>query len=554
MNLLKTIAKSRPGQKVSFVLLGGMLLFVLLHMGQIKLAWVYIKGSYYQNIEQNFNKAVHQYQRFFSSTRMVDTIENEFFFSAYGYGIIKNYDKNPRSGGEGIETVLKKYPDNIYLNYMEKTKRVPNIQDLDSLSLLCLKDQGLNDLSYEAISFYGKRGLLNETWLSLLIHYLLWQDNQALAHKMQIYFKDQFNEPFVFKDSGDRPLPVSPRKMLLGYFQQEMEDTGKGLKTVADKLGNIDREVEMELQKKPDYVRLMEKVHHLENRVNELKKTYKMGYPKLKHAVDELEALKRKMSQQTTRTLEYVKEKFKNHQSELKNKMTLIHRNLRQLIPGDQRVSQGSEIPGDILTVMIAPEGSIPSARDLRFLNSEKDVILNQDITTRKRENGLHFFDWSEEEKYSRGSYTGGVDGLNYRLICFYSQQTESKYPSCAGLWLDHIVPLNQGLYVVEFVYKTVFDSCEPAFSLWYGGGEKKLPHTDNQWAKVLVIYVKNNSSPLKRIRPWFRIYQPGMCLIGGFKISFFYQTGALDLEELVIVSEASTDNGPGTQKWEADI
>lgn len=129
-----------------------------------------------------------------------------------------------------------------------------------------------------------------------------------------------------------------------------------------------------------------------------------------------------------------------------------------------------------------------------------------------------YFSKMANKKVFSKGSFFMGEDyseknkNLFIRIMGFFNSQDKDKAKPRAGVRYRHWIPAKNGFYILCFDYYTETSHELASFCL-NQTREKRLPHTQRKWKKVIFI-INNAFNHYKKFNPLIRMWGTGSLLV----------------------------------------
>ena len=497
---------------------------------QVRFTYNYILGNYQYYFRNDVGRATQHYSRLFKNPNMAKEENLMVMRNAYGYGVISMHaETGTPLAAEDLKRLQRYYPDNIYLNFLSsKESDGAKVENLDPVAFACLQEPKLNDFSLKVLGHYCNHGKLAAEWLGRLIRFLDWRGNSALADDLRA------RHAGVSVKAGNAYRPPSrwpAQQILRGGLQNKMEYARAMLSRYVERQPRMSEVVRNELSAHRGYLALRKQLLKLSNRVREMKKTYKMGYPPLAEAAAQTRELERR-----------IKEMTDERREDLRSEIAEGIRTFRELSNAFGKAVAGR--PGIRSIPRIVDVQAMPSdnamAREFSGPPAWNQTQVSLvDFADSSSQDDYRWYVRANRKPYGRGSYFGVREKGHFRIMGFFEQHDHGQTRPWAGLYTRKRVETTPGVFQVTLVYKTRPQAACPI--LWVGKGVpvRKLPLTMDRWLTVTWWLSFSTETRVHWIRPMLRTAGVGETWINGLWVHKVSDQPFQYLKELMIVSEA---------------
>jgi len=439
--------------------------------------------------------------------RFFKLLKMPYFRDAYVYGVISEYTQKKSITGDKIKYALSILKDNIYLNYINEKisgeKKEFNYENFDSLSLNLMGEKRFNKLTSEVFKHYGEK--IGDDTKALLLLYFYLSDKKDSVSLMEDIFKVKTESLKGFLKDSKTETEISPKKLLSEIIAKLYYDNiYLPLKDFNSKCSSL-------LENDNTYKKLLNREKSLREKISEMSKIYKIGYPPYKKALEEYKSVRSKRAEYKNTYCSTLKgrllnlrNKFLAESSEFDIEKYFSSENLKNL---------------NILKTFIYPGKSdlVDSISRIKLKGIQK--ILDENFTNPESFKDKWFYSlMANRRPFSPGSFSGVMYNSKYYDFCFFTKKNSHFSPSRGGIWFKRKIKNNGGIYAVTLRYK-LFYGDEKA-TLWTGPriGEKALfKDKDFMYFVYLFSYDKRD---VPFFKPLLRIWSKGIFIID--RISLF--------------------------------
>ncbi|MBN1195795.1 MAG: hypothetical protein JXA62_00140 [Candidatus Aminicenantes bacterium] len=500
---------------------------------QVRFTCNYVLGNFHYFVRDDVGRATLYYGRLFQNPNMERDESLAVMFNAYGYGIISRHAGTGEPiAGEDLQRLQRRFPDNIFLNFLASPKKSgAMVENLDDVAFSCLQDPRINALSLRVLSHFHDKGELSPEWMVRLVRFLEWRGNAVLVRNLIGRYP-----ALAVKDLG-RHEPaghISAQGIVRAALKNTANTANSELNKYQDRESRLADQLQTELNDDPAYLALRKRFLQISDRVRELKKTYKMGYPPLAKASLQAQQLGQKLAEMEAKQKESLRQKIATGVQSSLELLETLEQALNRWPDTDTspRIVELTALPSNLA---LARELSEPVEWNARLL---------EDLTfaSSARQRNWVWVVQANRPRIGRASYFGERDGDHFRIMGFFEHQEPGQAAGWGGLYCRRRIELGPGLFQVTLTYKTRPHAVAPI--LWLGRGipGRKLPMTGDRWMTVVRWFQMSAESDVSWIQPMVRTGGVGETWIHRLTVHQLSEQPFQYVKDLTIVAVETKD------------
>ena len=367
--------------------------------------------------------------------------------------------------------------------------------------------------------------------MARLVRFLEWRGNAVLARSLKGRYP-----ALAVKDleSHGPARHIAAQRIVRAALKNTANTVLRELNKYQDRESRLADQLQTELSGDAAYLALRKRFLQISEKVRELKKTYKMGYPPLARAAQQAQQLGRKLTEMEAKHKERLRKKIA---SGIQSSLELME-TLEQALdrwPDGHASPRIVELTASPSNLALARELSEPVEWNARLL---KDLSF----APSGRQRNWVWVVRANRPRIGRASYFGERNGDHFRIMGFFEHREPGQAACWGRLYSSRRIEIGPGLFQVTLTYKTRPHAVAPI--LWLGRGipSRKLPLTTDHWMTVVRWFPISPESDVSWIRPMVRTGGVGETWIHRLTVHKFSELPFQYLKDLTIVAVEAKD------------